>query len=111
MVGWYHQLNEHELEQASGAGDGQGSLACCSACGHSVRHNQATELKTAQRYCSVYPLSMYVCLGAVADRRDQDFAALLFADCSSLVSTFPPSLNWHLFESSHWDSRKVLEAK
>ena len=30
MVGWNHQLNEHELEQPLGDGDGQGSLACCS---------------------------------------------------------------------------------
>ena len=30
MVGWHHQLNEHEFEQALGFGDGQGSLACCS---------------------------------------------------------------------------------
>ena len=32
MVGW-HQLNGHEFEQASGVGDGQGSLACCSPWG------------------------------------------------------------------------------
>ena len=30
MVGWYHQLNEHEFEQTPGVGDGLGSLACCS---------------------------------------------------------------------------------
>ena len=30
MVGWHHQLNEHEFEQALGDGEGQGSLACCS---------------------------------------------------------------------------------
>ena len=30
MVGWYHQLNGHEFEQALEAGDGQGGLACCS---------------------------------------------------------------------------------
>ena len=30
MVGWHHQLNGHEFEQAQGVGDGQGSLACCS---------------------------------------------------------------------------------
>ena len=30
MIGWYHQLNGHEFEQALGVGDGQGSLACCS---------------------------------------------------------------------------------
>ena len=29
-VGWHHRLNGHEIEQASGVGDGQGSLACCS---------------------------------------------------------------------------------
>ena len=34
MVGWYHQLDVHEFEQAPGAGDGQGILACCSSWGH-----------------------------------------------------------------------------
>ena len=28
MIGWYHQLNGHEFEQALGVGDGQGGLAC-----------------------------------------------------------------------------------
>ena len=27
MVGWHHQLNGHEFEEALGVGDGQGSLA------------------------------------------------------------------------------------
>ena len=30
MVGWLHQLDGCEFEQAPGVGDGQGSLACCS---------------------------------------------------------------------------------
>ena len=30
MVGWHHQPNGHEFNQASGVGDGQGSLVCCS---------------------------------------------------------------------------------
>ena len=30
MVGWHHQLDGHEFEQAPGVGDGQGGLACCS---------------------------------------------------------------------------------
>ena len=30
MVGWHHQLNGHEFEQALGNGEGQGRLACCS---------------------------------------------------------------------------------
>ena len=34
MVGWHHQLDGHEFEQALGVGDGQGSLACCSPWGH-----------------------------------------------------------------------------
>ena len=29
MVGWYHRLNGHELEQALGVCDAQGSLVCC----------------------------------------------------------------------------------
>ena len=34
MVGWHHQLDGREFEQALGVGDGQGSLACCSPWGH-----------------------------------------------------------------------------
>ena len=34
MVGWHHGLDGHEFEQTPGAGDGRGSLACCSAWGH-----------------------------------------------------------------------------
>ena len=30
MAGWHHRLDGHELEQAPGVGDGQGSLACYS---------------------------------------------------------------------------------
>ena len=30
MVGWHHQHDGLEFEQASGVGDGQGRLACCS---------------------------------------------------------------------------------
>ena len=33
MAGWYHQLNGCEFEQPVGAGDGQGSLVCCSPWG------------------------------------------------------------------------------
>ena len=30
---WLHRLDGHESEQAPGAGDGQGSQACCSPWG------------------------------------------------------------------------------
>jgi len=32
MVGWHHQLDEHEFEQAPGVG--QGSLEWCNLWGH-----------------------------------------------------------------------------
>ena len=44
MVGWHHQLDGHEFEQAPGVGDGQGSWACCSPWGQQrVRHDWMTE--------------------------------------------------------------------
>ena len=33
MVGWHHQLDGNEFEQAPGIGDGQESLVCCSPWG------------------------------------------------------------------------------
>ena len=33
MIGWHHQLNGHEFEQALRNGEGQGRLACCSQWG------------------------------------------------------------------------------
>ena len=33
MIGWHHLLDGHEIEQALGVGDGQGSLVCCSPLG------------------------------------------------------------------------------
>ena len=33
MVGWHHRLNGDEFEQTPGAGEAQGSLACCSPWG------------------------------------------------------------------------------
>ena len=41
MVGWHHQLDGHELEQAPRDDEGQGSLACCSPWGH--KESDATE--------------------------------------------------------------------
>ena len=42
MVGWHHQLDGHEFEQAPGSGDGQGSLACCGPWGR--KESDTTEL-------------------------------------------------------------------
>ena len=54
MVGWHHWLNEHELEQTQGDGEGQGSLACCSPWGgkeldtteQQQQHNKRTKVST-----------------------------------------------------------------
>ena len=43
MVGWHHEIGGHEFEQTPGDGEGQGSLACCSPWGQSVRSDLATE--------------------------------------------------------------------
>ena len=42
LVGWHHRLYRQEFEQAPGAGDGQGGLACCSPWGRK-------ELDTTER--------------------------------------------------------------
>ena len=49
MVGWHHRLDGHELEQALGAGDGQGILVCYSPWGH-------TELDMTERVSLTEPI-------------------------------------------------------
>ena len=34
MVEWHHQREGREFAYTLGVGDGQGSMACCSPCGH-----------------------------------------------------------------------------
>ena len=41
MVGWHHQRNGHEFEQAPGESDGQGGVACCSPWG--LRESDTTK--------------------------------------------------------------------
>ena len=41
MVGWHHQFEGHEFEQAPGVGDGQGGLACC--CPWGCKESDMTE--------------------------------------------------------------------
>ena len=53
MVGWHHQLNGYEFEQALQIGDGQGSLACCSPWTH--KESDTTE------WLNWIELNMYLC--------------------------------------------------
>ena len=48
MVGWHHRLYGHEFEQAPRAGDGQGSLVCCSPWGCKKSDTTATELNCTE---------------------------------------------------------------
>ena len=48
MVGWHHQLNGHEFEQALGVGDGQGGLTCYSLWCH--KELDMTELNIVPSY-------------------------------------------------------------
>ena len=49
MVGWHHQLDGCEYEQAPGVGNGQGNLACCSPWGHN--ESDMTELLKWTKWC------------------------------------------------------------
>ena len=54
MVGWHHQLNGHEFEQALGVGEGQGSLVCCSPWGHKAS-DMTEQLNNNNYVCLIQP--------------------------------------------------------
>ena len=58
MVGWHHQLSGHEFEQTLGDGEGQGNLACCSACGCKVSA-QLRDWITEQQFFILLQLFFY----------------------------------------------------
>ena len=47
MVGWHHPLSGHELEQAPGDSERQGSLVCCSPWGR--KESDTTEPLSSSR--------------------------------------------------------------
>ena len=59
MVGWQHQLNGHEFEQAPGDSEGQGSLACCNLWGHKEldRIEQLNDMDCSLQGFSVHGIS------------------------------------------------------
>ena len=60
MVEQHHLLDGHEVEQAPGVGDGQGSLVCCSPWGHKESDTteplSLTELKGSFIFLDTNPL-------------------------------------------------------
>ena len=86
MVGWYHKLNGHEFEQAPGAGDRQGSLACCSP--------WVAELYTTQQLnTTIPPSSTFLTSYSNSERRILPLRQI--KERNSLVYTFPCS-RWFL---------------
>jgi len=55
MVGWYHRLNGHEFEQASGDSEGQRSLACYSP----WDHKESGKMTEQQPLCIKYILQSF----------------------------------------------------
>ena len=69
IVGWHHQLDRHEFEQALGIGDGQGSLVCWSPWGPKESDTTEwlnwTELKTDGRIIFCFKnLFIFDCAGS-----------------------------------------------
>ena len=59
MVGWHHQFDGHESEQALGVGDGHGCLGCCSPRG--CKESDMTEQLNLIAFRRVY-ISFSPCL-------------------------------------------------
>ena len=55
MVGWHHRLDGHELEQALGVGDGQGSLVCCSSRGRKHQTQLSNWIQLINSLCVLVP--------------------------------------------------------
>ena len=63
MVGWHHQLDRCEFEQAPGDGEWQGSLACCGpwGCKESDMSWMTEQLQQQQQeIVSLVDFAMYV---------------------------------------------------
>ena len=54
MVRWHHWLNGHEFEQAPRAGDGQGSLACCSPWGRKESDRTEQLINEQQMWVTIF---------------------------------------------------------
>ena len=53
MVGWHHQLDGHEFEQALGDGEGQGGLACYSLRSYKESDMTEPQLNNNKMGCSM----------------------------------------------------------
>ena len=61
MVGWHHQLNGYEFEQASGDGEEQGSPAHCSLWGRKEL-NTPQHLNNSTKNRSLVNINSKICI-------------------------------------------------
>ena len=78
MVGWHHRLAGHEVEQALGVGNGQGSLVCCSPWGH--KKSNTTELNWTAQPLALYTLLFQLILMFGKGKISPDPSWILLAD-------------------------------
>ena len=115
MVGGHHQLDGHEFEQASGVGDGQGSLACYSPWGR--QESDMTEWLNWTEVCffccfpsNFDPQMLFICQGSPAIQH-WVFAAVcpLLAACRCLCgSRWPPGAPASVYESDQCVGQVLL---
>ena len=53
MIGWHHQIDGYEFEQAPGVGDGQGSMVHGNPWGH--KELDTTKLNCGSSWCVMAP--------------------------------------------------------
>ena len=63
MVGWHHQLDGHEFEQALGIGDGQRGLASCNSWGRKESDRTERLNRTDQIYVNLFLGSLLCSIG------------------------------------------------
>ena len=88
MVGWHHQLGEHEFEKAPGVGDGQGGLACCTPWSH--KESDMTE-RLNNDICFLYYQILKICFLASQVSKfptgeEKAFELLHFTETRGIVS-------------------------
>ena len=96
MVGWHHQLYEHEFGWTLGVGDGQGGLACCEEL-HTTEWLNRTELDLAS--------GMWASLVLACRLSGCGFWASGILVPWPGIESGPPAIgSWSL---SHWTLREV----
>ena len=129
VVGWHHRLNGHKFEQALGAGEGQGSLVCCSPRGHKdldmTEQLNNNDFVSGSGYSSKQnwyeSLTSRSLCSSGADNKQVNYAICLRYLCSKgireeekeLWGSVPPWMKWSgrtLLKRKHW-SKELKKGK